>query len=58
MIKSKNRDLLLSFTKYCEENPELRFWQALRNWSTWAFILASNGSERTQDTFYWRRKNG
>lgn len=27
------KETLESFVKYCEENPEQRFWQALRNWS-------------------------
>ena len=29
----KNKILLDSFTKYCIENPEFRFWQALCGWS-------------------------
>jgi len=27
------KETLESFVKYCEENPEQRFWQALRNWA-------------------------
>lgn len=30
---SKNEKMLESFTKYCKENPEMRFFQALRNWT-------------------------
>ena len=29
---SKNSRLIASFKIYCEEHPEERFWQALRNW--------------------------
>ena len=32
---------LKSFIKYCEKNPEQRFWQALRNWSKYNFIYGS-----------------
>ncbi len=38
----KSQLALESFTKYCEANPELRFWQALRNWSGWHGIYASD----------------
>lgn len=30
-----------SFYRYCQMNPQLRFWQALRNWSGYSFILRS-----------------
>lgn len=30
--KSKNRELLDSFIHYCENAPQERFWQAIRNW--------------------------
>lgn len=64
--KSKNRGLLNCFIKYCELNPEQRFWQALKNWSKWNYILKSTHYEsamfnhkylsdndvETQDTFY------
>lgn len=29
----KSKALLKSFTYYCEQNPQLRFWQALCSWS-------------------------
>lgn len=38
---SKNSELLAKFVAYCEDNPEQRFWQALRNWSGYPFILVS-----------------
>lgn len=60
----KSRDLLESLTDYCRDNPDERFWQALRNWAGVNFILASNATdyaqrrERAQDTFYWEARNG
>ena len=38
----KSREPLSSFIRYCVTHPELRFWQALRNWSGYSFILTSN----------------
>ena len=61
---SKNQKLLESFTAYCKQYPELRFWQALRVWSEQAFILVAsspdleNGGFRdTKDTYYWEGKD-
>lgn len=56
----KNARLLASLVLYCNEHPEERFWQALRNWSGENFILISNfaphdfGKEGgwLEDTFY------
>ena len=39
--KTRNSVTLASFVKYCENNPELRFWQALKNWSEYNFIFGS-----------------
>ena len=49
---NKNIRKLLSFTKYCIENPEQRFWQALRNWSEYNFIYGSRDNANMEDTFY------
>lgn len=51
----KSKELLDSFTKYCYENPDLRFWQALRNWCGWNFVVVFNGASDLayHDTFYW-----
>jgi len=40
-MKNKNKKLLRSFTEYCEKHPEMRFWQALRNWSGYPFVLVA-----------------
>lgn len=61
MLISKNSKVLNSFIAYCYKHPELRFWQALRNWSGFAFICASkvfpSGTD-IMDTFYWEGKDG
>lgn len=63
---TRNSKLLASFVKYCESNPELRFWQALRNWSGFPFVYVSNTTDIEippeintfiKDTFYFEEKN-
>jgi len=56
----ENKKLLESFTDYCNKYPKERFWQALRNWSSYNFILVAddhdfeNGEfKNIKDTFYW-----
>lgn len=39
---TRNSEKLLSFARYCIEHPDERFWQALRNWSTFSFIFGWN----------------
>lgn len=64
-MQNRNNKLLESFTKYCKENPQERFWQALRNWAKDTFnpklnyILTAErntqnmvGYENLRDTFY------
>lgn len=46
-----------SLLKYIQENPSLRFWQALLNWSGLPFICISPKppteiSNKLQDTYY------
>jgi hypothetical protein len=58
MIKSKNKITLDSFVTYCKQNPNLRFWQALVNWSGFNFIIVRNQSfEEGTDTFYFEGRN-
>ena len=60
-----------SFIKYCLEHPEERFWQALRNWSKYDFIMGWNGEKCNgvfdhgkahalgfEDTFYIEDESG
>lgn len=63
MEENRNSKVLASFVKYCGENPEQRFWQALRNWCGKPFIFAGNieygdngeavWPELVEDTFHW-----
>ena len=51
-----NKDLK-SFIKYYEKHPELRFWQALRNWGGYTKLLGEKHDPKhdiyyLQDTFY------
>lgn len=59
---SKNTATLASFVFYCKENPDQRFWQALRNWSGYGYIFASKKMspdllKHFEDTFYWEGRN-
>jgi hypothetical protein len=49
---TRNSEVLKSFTEYCLAHPDDRFWQALRNWSTFPFIFAGDPDDN-HDTFYW-----
>jgi len=58
--KSKNSDILFDFVSYCVEHKELRFWQALRNWSCFSFIYGSDlifSDLNLKDTFYFEGKD-
>jgi len=59
---TRNSKELADFVKFCEAHPEQRFWQALRNWTGYGFIVATNEGihHRDLDTFYWegRRHDG
>lgn len=54
---TRNSAVLASFVAYCKANPDMRFWQALRNWSKYSFILVSSeppaDDSNMKDTFYW-----
>jgi len=55
-----SEEQLISLKNYIYEHPELRFWQALRNWSGYEYIIARkikyDTDEREiiedRDTFY------
>jgi len=59
MVQTRNSLQLEDFTGYCKRNPQLRFWQALRNWSGYGFILASEvlPMESQTDTFHWEGRD-
>lgn len=55
--ESKNGDYLASFTQYCLQHPELRFFQALREWVDAPLILTAKGFDGKnyhglEDTYY------
>jgi hypothetical protein len=56
---NKNRELLDEFIAYCDAHPEMRFWQALRNWCGWNFVWVSTRGVTDEpdlrDTFYWEK---
>lgn len=59
---NNTQKLLAEFTEYCNANPELRFWQALRNWSGFPFIyvsdfLVTEEDAPVVDTFYFEEKD-
>ena len=72
MKETKNSKLAWDFFLYCMANPELRFWQALKNWSGYHRISAvtihlhnvpepnplmvSGYSESHMDTYNWEGK--
>lgn len=56
---NKNKGLLQSFVAYCDEHPEQRFWQALRNWSGVSFVQVIRvANDSAVDTFYFEGRDG
>lgn len=53
-MTSKAYTKALDFAEYCRQNPQLRFWQALLNWSGKSFILTADSSDgkNLRDTYY------
>ncbi|HXQ38133.1 MAG TPA: hypothetical protein VN843_29280 [Anaerolineales bacterium] len=42
MKATRNSAVLEDFVAYCKAHPQLRFWQALLNWSGLPFIITSS----------------
>lgn len=64
-MKNRNEELLKSFVEYCNANPSMRFWQALRNFAQVSricvqttYVGEQEGKVEYQDTFYWETKDG
>lgn len=58
---TRNSEQLASFVKYCTAHPTERFWQALRNWSEWAFVYVGDEPDPmapVYDTFNWEENDG
>lgn len=62
-MNNKNTEVLADFLNYCNQHPEQRFWQALRNWSGFQYLYkaeyhAPHYLDVTYtDTFYWEGKD-
>ncbi len=39
---SRSEKTLADFVQYCQDHPEQRFWQALRNWCGYTYIMATD----------------
>lgn len=57
--KTRSGRTLFDFVAYCIQHPDERFWQALRNWSGYSFVLTTetvpyevNEEAPLRDTFY------
>lgn len=58
-MDAKNQTLKEGLIEYFINNPEQRFWQAIRNYSKYNFVLVSdtldldtNEFKNVEDTFY------
>jgi len=58
-MPSENKELLVEIVKYCEANPNQRFWQALSNWSPFSIVYGSQKQIETEglvDVYYFGQK--
>jgi len=55
----KSKKTLNSLIRFCEVNPELRFWQAIHAWMKADIIIRKRKGKSyiEHDTFYWKGKN-
>jgi hypothetical protein len=54
---NRNSEVLADFVKYCQEHPDERFWQAIRNWSGYfKVVVGPTTMDEGLDTFYWEGK--
>jgi hypothetical protein len=54
---TKSQKDLMNFVMYCVKYPELRFWQALRGWSKYNFILGSSHWDSDMFSEKWIKKH-
>ena len=55
MNETRNSRALNDFITYCYAHPQERFWQALRNWSDYNFIVGHMSHDEWtdgEDTYY------
>ena len=68
--QNRNQKVLASFVAYCEAYPQLRFWQALLNWSRQKYIFVATEqpiirnesviwrAHEISDTYAWEWRTG
>ena len=57
--KGRAKDTLESFVQYCVDRPELRFWQAVRNWSDFVRVVGIIDVDgQYVETFNFEGRNG
>lgn len=54
----KSKELLDSFMAFCIDHPELRFWQALTQWSGYLLIYGEKTNGELEDTYHLEKRNG
>lgn len=64
MKQSRNATILKMFVDFCEANPDLRFWQALRTFCGANYLIVAKDInhmtdeiEQWEDTFHWEGIN-
>lgn len=55
-LKAYRQEVIKDFIDYTKKHPDERFWQALRNWSGFAFIGAGSSLDNLEDTFYFENR--
>jgi hypothetical protein len=55
---SENKETLEEFIDFCEDHPEMRFWQALRSWADVASVCVRIADgDMAIDTYYREGKD-
>ena len=49
----RDSEIKENFIQYMDDHPELRFWQAVRNWSGYEMQPDGEIKLNVEDTFYW-----
>jgi hypothetical protein len=49
---SKSQKLAREFVAYVDENPDQRFWQAIRNFTGSPYVFIGDGIKPPTDSFY------
>jgi hypothetical protein len=55
-LRTTDNKILVDFVKYATTHSTERFWQAVRNWSGYPFVVVSDTRPQRadqEDTFLW-----